>query len=206
MFRKKIVIIVLFFVLLSQLSISLTAQSSKLTTGEWLQNWYLAGPFLLEEGTDEYQHLGGFDTDFLDKSGGETNPRVNDGAIIKFDGGSANWKYYKSPEPVINLDEHISKESYVFAYAYTEIESEIEGVFILALGSNDGGSLWFNGEQVWDNPSARGFTEDDDLIPVAVKKGKNTILLKVEERGNTWAFGARYTIPVSGKCEWHWNS
>lgn len=192
MHRNKLIISTLFFVLFSQLSVLATAQSSKLTTGKWLQNWYLAGPFQLEEGIDEYQHLGGFDTDFLEKSGGETNPRVNDGAKIKFDGGFVNWKYYKSPEPVINLDEQISKKSFVCAYAYTEIESEVEGVFILALGSNDGGSLWFNGKQVWDNPSARGFTEDDDLIPVAVKKGKNTILLKVEERGNTWAFGARF--------------
>lgn len=192
MHRNKLIISTLFFVLFSQLSVLATAQSSKLTTGKWLQNWYLAGPFQLEEGIDEYQHLGGFDTDFLGKSGGETNPRVNDGAKIKFDGGFVNWKYYKSPEPVINLDEQISKKSFVCAYAYTEIESEVEGVFILALGSNDGGSLWFNGKQVWDNPSARGFTEDDDLIPVAVKKGKNTILLKVEERGNTWAFGARF--------------
>ena len=181
----------MFFVLLSQLSISLTAQSSKLTTGEWLQNWYLAGPFQLEEGTDEYQHLGGFNTDFLVQMGGETNPRVKDGGLIPSDEGAVYWKYYKSPEPVINLDDQISKKSFVFVYAYTEIESEVEGIFILSLGSNDGGSLWFNGEQVWDNPSARGYTEDDDLIPVAVKKGKNTILLKVEERGNTWAFGVR---------------
>ena len=192
MVRNKLLIIAVFFILFSQITFFVNAQSLKLTTGEWLQNWYLAGPFQLEEGTDEYKHLCGFDTDFLVKMGGETSPSVKDGQVIKFDEGSVRWKYYKSPESVINLDEQVSKKSYVFAYAYTEIESDIEGVFILSLGSNDGGSLWFNGEQVWDNPTARGFTADDDLIPVAVKKGKNTILLKVEERGNSWAFGARF--------------
>ncbi len=192
MVRSKLFIIVAFIVLFSQLTKPVMAQNLKLKTGEWLQNWYLAGPFLLEEGIDEYKHLGGFENDFLDKLGGESNPRVKNGEVISFTGGSVKWKYYKSPEPVINLDEQISKKSFVFAYAYTEIESDIEGVYILALGSNDGGSLWFNGEKVWDSPSARAFTADDDLIPVFVKKGTNRILLKVEERGNTWEFGVRF--------------
>ncbi|MBT3382933.1 MAG: DUF4838 domain-containing protein [Prolixibacteraceae bacterium] len=190
--RSKFLIITVFFVLFAPLTQIATAQNSKLTTGEWLQNWYLAGPFLLEEGIDEYKHLEGFENDFLESLGGETNPKIEDGTPIKYDGETVNWKYFNSPESIINLDKQISKKSFVAAYAYAEIESDFEGVFILALGSNDGGRLWFNGEQVWDCTDARGFIEDDDLIPVAVKKGKNKILLKVEERGNTWAFAMRF--------------
>ena len=37
---------------------------------------------------------------------------------------------------------------------------------------------------------------DDDIIPVTLKKGINTLLLKVEERGNRWEFCVRL-LPFS---------
>ena len=108
--RSKFLIITVFFVLFAPLTQIATAQNSKLTTGEWLQNWYLAGPFLLEEGIDEYKHLEGFENDFLESLGGETNPKIEDGTPIKYDGETVNWKYFNSPESIINLDKQISKK------------------------------------------------------------------------------------------------
>lgn len=186
MIRFKFTLIAVFIVLFSQ------AQMPILKTGEWLSNWYLAGPFLLGESTDENQHLPNFETDFLNKIGGETNPKVKEGQRIKTKDYSVSWKKYENSESYVDLDNLISKQSYVAAYAYTEIESNKEGLYILALGTNDGGRLWFNGVQVWDCAEARGFTPDDDLIPVFVEKGKNTILIKVEELGNSWGFGVRF--------------
>ena len=176
--------IIITFLFLSKVCLQASAGDIQTEQGEWLRNWFLAGPFPLTESSNETRHLPGFETDFLIKSGGEKSPAVKEGQVIKFKGGSARWIKYKSQDSVINLDEIISKKSYVVAYAYTEIESDFEGLSLLALGSNDGGRHWFNGEQVRDCPEARGFTPDDDLIPVAVRKGKNTVLLKVEERGN----------------------
>ncbi len=167
------------------------AQENQLSFGKWINDWYLAGPFPLNESSDETRHLPDFETDFLIKNGGEKSPVVKNGQEIKFKGGSARWLKYESRDSLINLDEIISKKSFVTAYAYAEIYSDFDGMALLALGSNDGGRLWFNGEQVWDCPEARGFVADDDFIPVAVKKGLNTILLKIEERGNRWEFGVR---------------
>jgi len=192
MVKSKLLISAIFSILLLHLVAFTSAQNLKIANGEWLQNWYLVGPFQLEEGVDEFLHLGGFEEDFLANNGGENNPRINENELVEFNGETIKWKAFNSANPVISLDETISKKSFVAAYAYTEIESDAEGVCILALGSNDGGRLWFNGEQVWDSPGARGFTTDDDLIPVTVKKGKNKILLKIEERGNTWEFGVRF--------------
>lgn len=184
--RYLVTILALFGFLFTQ------AQTTNLETGKWLKNWYLAGPFQLGESTDENRHLPDFDTDFLVKNGGETNPKVKDGQRIKFKGTTTQWTWHESQDYYINLDNLISKKSYVAAYAYTEIISDKDEMYILALGTNDGGRMWFNGEQVWDCAEARGFKTDDDLIPVFVKKGKNTILLKVEEMGNSWGFGARF--------------
>ena len=171
---------------------NVNAQNQKLSNGEWIKEWFLAGPFSLTESSDETRHLPGFETDFLAGYGGESNPVIKEGLKIKTGGKSVKWIKYSGVDFVVNLDKLISNESFVTAYAFTEINSEFEGLSLLALGSNDGGRLWFNGELVWDCQDARGFSPDDDVIPVSVKKGKNTILLKVEERGNRWEFGARF--------------
>lgn len=157
---------------------NILAQNQNLTNGEWIQQWFLAGPFHLTESSDETRHLPGFSADFLADSGGESNPKIKEGQKIKYKGETVKWIKYSGSDSVINLDALISKESFVTAYAYTEIESENDGISLLALGSNDGGRLWFNGELVWDCQDARGFSPDDDVIPVAVRKGKIPFCLK----------------------------
>ncbi|RIJ48035.1 DUF4838 domain-containing protein [Maribellus luteus] len=174
------------------LLLSSAAQSTKLKPGEWLRDWYLAGPFPLVESTNENKHLPDFDIDFLKKVGGEAKVLVREGAPVKFKGATVRWKKHESPESVVDLDREITRSSYVTAYAYTEVESDDEGIYIFSLGTDDGGRLWVNGQQVWDCTKARAVAPDDDLIPVRILKGKNTILLKVEERTSAWAFTARF--------------
>ena len=105
---------------------------------------------------------------------------------------SFRWKYINSSDSIVDLVTNISKMSPAAAYAYSEGECSEEGIWLAALGTNDGGSLWINGVQVWDYQPARGIKPDADLIPVILKKGKNTILLKVEQRGNMWGFCFRF--------------
>ncbi len=156
-------------------------------SGEFLTSWLLSGPFPLEavrEGAADTRHLSGFETDFLGGDGGETNPAAEDGA--------AAWFVYDSPTHDVSLDQAVSRDEFVLAYGYCEIESASDCVCVLALGTNDGGRAWLNGEVIWDRPEARGLSPDDDLIPVALRKGRNRLLLKVEERGNLWGFVARF--------------
>jgi hypothetical protein len=168
------------------------AQNSGLKTGEWIRNWYLAGPFRLEESSNKDQHLPGFGNDFLINCGGETSPHVKEGRIVNFMDESVHWMKYESPDAIINLDKAISEENYISAYAYTEIKADKGGVNFFSLGTDDGVILWFNGEKVWDRPGKeRGIRHDDELIPVNLRKGKNKILLKVEERKGSWGFNAR---------------
>jgi hypothetical protein len=168
-------------------------------SGKWLQSWMLCGPIPLKaphDPADEWDHLVGFKTDYLSKSGGEQHPKLKAGDVVRFHGGSAKWKFYQSPDSVIDLDQAVSKSDPVFAYAYSEVQSADDKIWFVALGSNDGGSLWVNGLKVWDYPQARGLSVDNDKIPVLLKKGKNTLLLKVEERGNKWGFCLRF-LPFS---------
>ncbi len=164
-------------------------------SGQWLKTWFLCGPIPLKvpaNPAETYSHLAGFDTDYLVKSGGEQNLSVKTGDLVKYSGGSAKWKLYNSPDSIIDLDKAVSKADPVFAYAYTEIQAREDKVWFIGFGTNDGGKLWVNGLNFWDFQEPRGISVDGDMIPVLLKKGKNTLLFKIEERGNRWGFCARF--------------
>ena len=171
----------------------------QVTPGKWIKSWLLCGPIHLEEppdASDSWGHLFGFNTDYLFKKGGEQNLHVKPGDVVKYAKGSVKWKLYNSPDSIINLDKAVSTDDMVLAYAYTEIQSDEDKIWLISLGTNDGGKLWVNGTNVWDYMEPRGLIADDDLIPVALKKGNNTLLLKIEERGNNWEFCVR-VMPYS---------
>ncbi len=162
--------------------------------GEWIETWLLLGPVHLEHPEEEplLDHLAGFETDYLKEAGGEKELKALPGQKVRFPGGETQWKIGIAKNGIVDLDEILSKESFILAYAYSEVISQEDRILYLALGTNDGGCLWFNGERVWDRPQGRRLTRDDDLIPVFLKKGTNTVLLKIEERGNIWGFCARF--------------
>lgn len=168
---------------------------NKLVPGQWFQSWLLGGPVPLQDHASpelSLQHYPGFEKDYLLRSGGETNLKIKAGDVVKMKQNSFRWKYINSSDSIVDLVTNISKMSPAAAYAYSEVECSEEGIWLAALGTNDGGSLWINGVQVWDYQPARGIKPDADLIPVILKKGKNTILLKVEQRGNMWGFCFRF--------------
>jgi len=191
MLNRKLKKILFCFLLIGFSSNFIFAQQEKLQLNQWITNWHLLGPIKLEEGSSELNHLVGFEKDVLSQHGGESNLILKTGQVETFGDSTATWIEYTSPDFNIDLDEAVSTRSYVAAYAYTEIFVEKEGTFILSVGSNDGGRLWINGIVIWDYPGGRKVTLDDDLIPVFLQKGKNKILLKVEERGNIWGFCVR---------------
>ncbi|MFZ1289457.1 MAG: DUF4838 domain-containing protein [Melioribacteraceae bacterium] len=167
------------------------AQNKSIVINEWLTNWDLIGPFQLDKSLDNINHLSKFEKDFLEEFGGENNFQLDFNKEIISNGEKLKWSKFVSKDSIINLDDAISKKSYITAYAYKEIIFEENGTYIFALGTNDGGKLWINDIEVWDYQSGRGLKPDENLIPVFFKKGKNKILLKIEERGNNWGFCAR---------------
>ncbi|MCB9206369.1 MAG: DUF4838 domain-containing protein [Ignavibacteriales bacterium] len=185
----KKIFLTLFF-LLNNYQLNLFAQQN-IRIGEWINDWFLIGPFTLGESIDNINHLPNFNNDFLKEFGGETNFNFDVDKNISVDGEKLKWQKYSSNDSIVNLDEAISRKSYITAYAYKEIEVEKSDTYIFALGTNDGGKLWINDKEIWDHQSGRGLKPDEDLIPVHLEKGKNKILLKIEERGNYWGFCAR---------------
>ena len=176
------------------------AFSQKLTPkpivfGQWLKSWMLYGPIMLTEPvspSDPNIHLEGFDTDFLSATGGEGHVISKGGGLSKYPSGSISWKNYHSPDSIINLEKAISQKNPSLAYAYTEIISDEVKVVQLSFGTDDGGAIWLNGIKVWDSPEDRGVVPDNDMVIVALRKGVNTLLMKIENRTKDWGFCARF--------------
>lgn len=167
--------------------------------GVWMTDWQVCGPFQLQvvaESEFEFEHLPGFETDFLQSVGGETAGILETEQPVLFDGKEYRWKSYSAPDSIVNLDTAVSTLSHVAAYAYREFVSPQEIACFLSIGSNDGGRLWLNGVKIWDRPTPGGVIPDDELFPVVLQKGRNTLLVKVEERGNIWGFCTRL-LPLS---------
>ena len=163
--------------------------------GQWLRDWLLCGPFSLQappENDPEITHLPGFENDFLIPVGGEQNPQIKEGTAFWYQDLERTWLSFTSSDSTIDLDHAISDDAFVMAYAFRTIDVPKEKVCFLSVGSNDGCRVWVNGTRVWDRPTPGGLFPDDKLVPVRLQQGRNTVLVKVEERGNKWGFCMRF--------------
>jgi hypothetical protein len=162
-------------------------------SGAYFQEWLLLGPFPLDAPSvygDSF-HLKGFNRDFLAGIGGEKNPAIAEGVEVAHGDARLVWTRHVASDISVDLDGALTRDASVTAYAYCEIESVKEQVALLSFGSNDGARVWLNGERVWDHRSPRGLLPDEDKIVVALRKGRNTLLTKIEERGGSWGVCAR---------------
>lgn len=83
----------------------------------------------------------------------------------------------------------------VVAYGYAEITSAADQPVKLKLGSDDGVVAWLNGERVFATNADRGLRVDEDVVETRLKKGRNTLLVKVLQGSGDWQFCVRITRP-----------
>lgn len=76
------------------------------------------------------------------------------------------------------------------AYAVTFLESTEAVDAQLALGSDDGVVVWLNGVELHRNDIGRPYGPRQDVVPVSLRPGVNTLLLKISQGGGDWGFGA----------------
>ena len=61
---------------------------------------------------------------------------------------------------------------------------------LLGIGSDDGAAVWLNGKEVLRVEATRACMGVTDFAPVRLKKGRNRLLVKVENALGGWAFVA----------------
>lgn len=79
------------------------------------------------------------------------------------------------------------------AYAWAQIDMPEEQSGVLSIGSDDHVKVWLNGELVHEHweVGGRGVAVDNDRVPVTFKKGKNQLVLKIQNGGGPWGFACR---------------
>ena len=133
-----------------------------------------------------------FYVDYLKEQGGETSLNIQTGQAILYQGHSISWVETESKDSTIDLAAILTKNPYVLAYAYSEVHADTDIPCFLAVGSNDGIRVWLNGEEILDCPDRRGLQIDQNKIPVVLKQGRNTLLLKIAQTENKWGFCCRF--------------
>jgi hypothetical protein len=81
-----------------------------------------------------------------------------------------------------------SKRDWVLAYAATFVHSSREQKASLSCGSDDGIKVWVNGDLVVANDTYRGAAPGQEEASISLRKGWNTILLKITQGGGGWGF------------------
>ena len=79
------------------------------------------------------------------------------------------------------------------SYAWTTVTSPDEREVLFRFSSDDQSKIWLNGKEVFTIPKAEAAILDRYTIPVTLKAGKNTILVKVCNEEMSWGFYLRIT-------------
>ena len=127
-----------------------------------------------------------FNTDWFTAAGAASvQPREGDPQHI--DGTALAWKRVSSDAGLVHFGAH----DYSIAYAWTEFDSPSATDAWLGLGSDDGVKIWLNGQLVNDRWIRRMSRIDDDIVPLRLKKGKNQLLIKIQNATGDCSFIAR---------------
>jgi len=157
----------------------------------FIKNWMVIGPF----DTDAEVHSPtvappGFEREYAPEKEidfSKTYPGMN---------GEVEWKEVATRKSgMLDFNAIYYPNNGAIAYAYVEIESPDDRKALITLGSDDGARVWINRELVYSKHIWRGAVPDDELIDVQLKKGTNTLLVKVENRGAGWETIVRVVDP-----------
>ena len=159
------------------------------TTEGFIRQWQVIGPFETGEGL------------------GQVYPPEKE---IRFEktydgvGGKVGWQTVETSESgylnfisVFNKTQKYLATGFVgHVYAYSEITSPENRDITLTLGSNDGAKIWLKERVIYNKSLGRNAVADQEFLKVRLKKGKNPLLVKVENLGANWGLYVRVVDPV----------
>ena len=124
---------------------------------------------------------------------GEAEARPYPGQIFTAPSGMEYmWEKYDSPKQgEIDMKSIFEPHVTAVAYAYCTIDAPQAMQVAALLGSNDGATVWCNGEEVHHIHAKRSLIPDEDRFTLGLKEGRNHLLIKVEQWKGDWGFSFR---------------
>lgn len=121
----------------------------------------------------------------------------------EYDGkdGKVSWAPFDTSDDygMVDVNKVYGNLKDVTAYAYTEYEAANDQPAELRLGCKNGWKIWLNGELVFGRDEYhRGMSIDQYKLPISLKKGKNTILVKLcqNEQTEEWTVQWQFQLRV----------
>lgn len=130
------------------------------------RQWIVAGPFATAEGGMEA----------IDPAG--TYHPGQDGF------GEAVW----FQDDKCDLGQLLNRPTDAVAYAYAEFDAPSGGPAKLQLASDEGLTVWLNGEQVYRFDGWRRIERPNDMTDVVLQPGRNRVLCRVEQTARQFKF------------------
>lgn len=154
----------------------------------FLMHWSVIGPF---DNTDRK----GFDTVFPPEN------EIDLDATYDGKGSKVSWSTLTSTDDygMVDVNKAYGELKEVTAYTYTEYESPTDQPAELRLGCKNAWKIWVNGALIFGRDEYhRGMRIDQYKLPVSLKKGKNTILVKVcqNEQTEDWTVQWQFQLRV----------
>ena len=112
--------------------------------------------------------------------------------FISSDGKKSYWRKYDSPlQTELDLSSVFEPNITAVAYAYCKVFSPDKRTVTGLLGSNDGATLYCNGERVFQFHGKRSLIHDENAMSLNLQEGVNHILIKIEQWKAGWGFTFR---------------
>jgi len=155
----------------------------------FLMHWRLAAPF-------DNADLVGFERTYPPEGGVDL-----DATYEGKNGREVEWQEYATADDygMVDFNDPYSPLKGVVGYAYTEFHAEEARDAQLRLGCKNAWKVWFNGEFFFGRDEYhRGMRIDQYTLPVRLKKGKNTILVKAcqNEQDQRWTRQWQFQLRV----------
>ena len=143
--------------------------------------WWTLGPFDNTAGI-------GYDTAYIPEDVTQIDTTTTYNGID----GQVSWQ--KSADRTLDGYVGLGRDvDWGVAYAFATVISPDERKVQLRFDSDDQGKIWLNGEEVFAHTETHNATIDHYTIPVTLKRGANSILVKVCEEEQYWGFYLRIT-------------
>ena len=139
------------------------------------------------------EQMSAFSSNWFDAEGADSvNPRVGDSVRIM--GEELKWEQLEGEMGLIDFQKGFGELEYTIGYGWIEFESPQKLQAWLGIGSDDGLKIWHNGELIHDKWVRRISRIDDDIVPLELNEGRNTLLVKIQNAWGDWSFVSRLRI------------
>ncbi len=162
-----------------------------------VQSWLVCGPFPSAEMRDRDPNgpeRAGYDADFLAEIGGEHAARPCSGTTVASpDGRTLTFQPRLFNNSYADLNSVFNAPGEVCAYLYSELESPVDQVAYLHVGTNAPGKAWIGDQLAIAHPHDRVAMQSQNVARVDLRAGRTRLLLKVDHDGGGWgAFAEIY--------------